>query len=186
MRGGKRAGLRAAVGLIAALAMSSIGASGAGASKPTYGKPPIPGKYVFHPDTGPRSLGSGSLVLKKHEPHGYTVVNMRITLPDSEACETYAGQVARVTRALHIRRYVAHRTVENEIGWGIPVKKHSRGSGFANAPNVQVVIGGQIVPAHLDLGFSRGIAAFKPVSGDISLPEVDPECLLSFIGHRVR
>jgi hypothetical protein len=169
------------------LALTSL-ASGAGAAKPTFGKPPIPGKYVFHPGIGPRSLGFGSLTLKRHNPHGYTVVNMRITLPETEteACDTYGGQVARVTHALHIRRFVAHRVGENEIGWGIPVKKHSRGSGFVNAPNVQVSVESQILPAHLDLGFSRGVSRdLKPVSGDISLPQVDPECLLSFSGHRV-
>lgn len=175
--------LAAFVVLLLALAVLP---SGADASKPTYGKPPFPGKYAFHPLGG--GPWAGSLMLKKHGPHGYTVVDMEIKLPEEEGCEEIAGMMAQVTRTLHPKRFVRHSLLENDVSWDFPTKKHTRGSGFWNTPNVQLAIGSQSFPAHLDLGFSRGFPdepVGGSVSGDVSLKRVDhPECFLSWEGHR--
>ncbi|MGH7193032.1 MAG: hypothetical protein ACREJM_05780, partial [Candidatus Saccharimonadales bacterium] len=100
-----------AASAVCLLALTLLASSAGAFVRPTYGKPPIPGKYVFDPDSQGELGDTGSLMLKKHGPHGYTVVNLRITLP--EGCKEYAGMVARVTRNLHPKRFVAHRTAEN-------------------------------------------------------------------------
>lgn len=172
--------LAAAVGVLSMFPGGGLPVSNADASKPTVGRPPIPGKYVLSPNYGSGSTGPGSLVLKKNGHHdGYTVISIRLKLP--QGCANYAGKVARLIPALHPQRFVAHRILENEVGWGVSRKKHFRRTGRGN---VEAIIDGETFPANIDLLFFRGIPAFKPVAGDIELPQVDPECFLSWQGHR--
>jgi hypothetical protein len=165
---------------ICAVAALFVGAS-AWAMNPTYGQPPRAGHYMI---TGP---SPGSLTVKQ-EGKNYFVENFRETVnrPYNE-CGQYQGQTAKILGGpIKLQKHVAHRTAENEVTYSVHSVKHFR---RLQHGNVKVSIGGQTVVGNLLLIFSRGIAQFKPVEGNLELAGVEgapynvPTCLTIFNGH---